>query len=349
MVSFFVFIRAVHLTKGTECKFCGKSYKKIQQHISDIHCDLEFKCDMCSKLFASSRLLKRHIEMYHLRDENVVTTSMARCEVCRIGLDYRKRVQHIELSHLLPPEFNVPCPVCKISVKFLPFHLNKCHKKINIKRDLFPCRKCRRYFLTMSELKAHDTNHVSYSCQICRLVFHEFLQLGWHLMQTHHKVFNLGVRNRSKRAGIQEDLNNLKLFDFDPNEPDSDDVDDEIQDEVNAVEDEDDAEEGLKQENRKDISEIKTFSVFVNGMKGFLKYYDENYYLLVQTCSHGSKFLKIHLSSILFDFLFSGLNHLLSNRCVKSFSSSKYFRFKYYANYANFRGRNCDRNNSIYD
>jgi len=140
-------------------------------------------------------------------------------------------------------------------------------------------------------------------------------------MQTHHKVFNLGVRNRSKRAGIQEDLNNLKLFDFDPDEPDSDDVDDEIQDEVNAVEDEDGAEEGLKQENRKDISEIKTFSVFVNGMKGFLKYYDENYYLLVQTYFHVSKFLKIHLSSILFDFsVRSGLNHLLSNRCVKSFS-----------------------------
>ena len=248
--------------------------------------------------------------MYHLRDENVITSCMARCEVCRIGLNYRKRVQHIELSHLLPPEFNVPCPVCKISVKFLPFHLNKCHKKINIKRDLFPCRKCRRYFLTMSELKAHDTKHVSYSCQICGLVFHEFLQLGWHLMQTHHKVFNLGIRNRSKRAGIQEDFNNLKLFDFDPNEPDSDDVDDEIQDEINAViqdeinavRDEDGVEERLEQEDRKDISEMKTFSVFVNGMRGFLKYYNENYYLLIQICFHGSKFLKIHLSSILFDF-----------------------------------------------
>ena len=248
--------------------------------------------------------------MYHLRDENVITSCMARCEVCRIGLNYRKRVQHIELSHLLPPEFNVSCPVCKISVKFLPFHLNKCHKKINIKRDLFPCRKCRRYFLTMSELKAHDTKHVSYSCQICGLVFHEFLQLGWHLMQAHHKVFNLGIRNRSKRAGIQEDFNNLKLFDFDPNEPDSDDVDDEIQDEINAViqdeinavRDEDGVEERLEQEDRKDISEMKTFSVFVNGMKGFLKYYNENYYLLIQICFHGSKFLKIHLSSILFDF-----------------------------------------------
>ena len=98
-------------------------------------------------------------------------------------------------------------------------------------------------------------------------------------MQEHNQVFNLGARNRSKRVGTQEDLNNLRLYDFSPGpdgpeDEDSNEVPDEDapvpnEDDPAALEgDEESSEETSKQDDSEDC-EISTFIFHVDGMQGF--------------------------------------------------------------------------------
>ena len=130
-----------------------------------------------------------------------------------------KLKQHTELSHLLPPDFSVPCPVCDVSVKFLPFHLNKFHKQLDIRRDCFPCRRCCRYFTSLADLTAHEADHCVYTCYSCDAKFERFISLGWHYLQEHNKVFNLSSRGRVKQGGAvlsSLQLSKSKLFTFKP-------------------------------------------------------------------------------------------------------------------------------------
>ena len=57
--------RAVHLDQKKICKFCGKSYKKIAQHITEVHGSNQVKCTQCEEQFVSKRFLKRHTEVHH--------------------------------------------------------------------------------------------------------------------------------------------------------------------------------------------------------------------------------------------------------------------------------------------
>jgi len=213
-------IRAVHLDQKKICKFCGKSYKKIAQHITEVHGSNQVKCTQCEEQFVSKRFLKRHTEVHHRTKviPTVKTNHRSVCDVCEKSVLSIKRNKHIEMNHLLPPDFSVPCPLCNVWVKFLPFHINKFHKDLNIRRDCYPCRKCRRYFNHLSDLRRHEVNHCVYKCYECGKEYAEFLDLGWHCYQDHCKVFNLGGRSRTKQKGnlMCPDLSKSKLYAFKP-------------------------------------------------------------------------------------------------------------------------------------
>ena len=53
------------------------------------------------------------------------------CVVCRASVEKRKLSHHIEIQHLLPLKFNVPCPLCPARVKFLPYHIRSIHSQVN--------------------------------------------------------------------------------------------------------------------------------------------------------------------------------------------------------------------------
>ena len=149
-----------------------------------------------------------------------------KCQVCGMSMPAVKLRSHIEIAHLLPPNFSVPCPMCRVCVKFLPYHFNKAHKEVNVKRDLFPCRACRRYFLSRQELDAHIAGHERYPCQLCGDAFSEFTELGWHCLEEHRKVFNLGTRSRSRRNLVYLNPGKSTLYDVKASdkEPESDNV-----------------------------------------------------------------------------------------------------------------------------
>ena len=172
---------------------------------------------MCTKLFGSKRLLTRHKEIHHQdgAGERKGSDTRVYCEVCSEQMSSLKKKAHMELFHLLPVDFSVPCPLCSVSVKFLPFHFNKCHRQVNVKRDLFPCRRCRRYFLSLSALQEHQVDHALYGCEVCGAEHLELLQLGWHCFHVHSKVFNLaGTQNRSRRVANLKQVSAPRLFDI---------------------------------------------------------------------------------------------------------------------------------------
>ena len=140
-------------------------------------------------------------------------TKRLRCEVCDLEMPEKKRRNHIELSHFLSPDYAAPCPLCQTHVKVLPFHLNKFHKDVNIKRDLHRCTKCRLYFKSAAELNLHSKNHEEYFCQICKEEFSKFYDLAWHCLDRHGKVFNLGTTTRPRKNATYKNPSHFKLYD----------------------------------------------------------------------------------------------------------------------------------------
>ena len=119
----------------------------------------------------------------------------------------------MELSHFLSPDYAAPCPLCQTHVKVLPFHLNKFHKDVNIKRDLHRCTRCRLYFKSAADLNLHSKNHEEYACQICKEEFSKFYDLAWHCLDWHGKVFNLGTKTRPRKNATYKNPSHFRLYD----------------------------------------------------------------------------------------------------------------------------------------
>jgi len=202
-----------------KCPHCHKYFKYLKSHINEIHRNITFVCDRCDDKFESMRSLQRHIKIVHLFQTPTVDKKVD-CDVCKVPVTQRKLNNHIEIQHLIPENLTVPCPFCGVHVKFLPFHLKSHHGHVNIKRDLYPCRKCGRYFQQAEHLQVHNADHEMYPCSLCSQAFTRFLDLGWHFLKHHSLVFNPGKgRHRTKKKtgdeNIKIDLAKLKLYSLD--------------------------------------------------------------------------------------------------------------------------------------
>eukprot|EP00088_Acartia_fossae_P016528 TRINITY_DN1925_c0_g1_i3.p1 TRINITY_DN1925_c0_g1~~TRINITY_DN1925_c0_g1_i3.p1 ORF type:complete len:615 (-),score=64.47 TRINITY_DN1925_c0_g1_i3:21-1865(-) len=202
--------------KMSRCPHCHKMLKHLKQHMDEVHRNTALYCESCEKSFGSLRSLKRHRKLVHLGEVTCQEKIYETCVVCRASVEKKKLSHHIEIQHLLPLKFCVPCPLCPARVKFLPYHIRSLHSQVNIRRDLYACRKCGQYFVSAQHLDAHDREHETYPCSLCDKVFEKFIELGWHCLKHHNLVFNPGTSKQRIRRKVVEpsetDMNKLQLY-----------------------------------------------------------------------------------------------------------------------------------------
>jgi len=200
---------------AVECPHCHKLFKSsLKIHILEAHREIKYSCDTCEKQFNTLRSLTRHNKIVH-QGLKLCADKYTECKVCGIRILDRKLNSHIEIHHLLPEKFSVPCPLCPSRVRFLPYHLNTVHPKVNVRRDLYNCRRCSRYFISCEDLNEHQENHKIYPCSLCEQSYDRFLDLGWHFLNHHNLVFQPFHRPQraKKKEYINEiDVSKLKLY-----------------------------------------------------------------------------------------------------------------------------------------
>lgn len=183
----------------TLCLICGRDFGRFdyllrhqkRMHIPNI--DFNAKCDICGKVFKTSKLPPRHKQLcVKLRHPPPV------CEFCGVQLSTKAVYVRHMLGHTGETPF--PCNVCEKKFKSkdkLKIHLRvhtgekpymcsfcgrkfgtnntlKDHIRTHTKEKPFKCDVCDRGFTQRSALKTHRIQHISnkpYDCKTCNLVF----------------------------------------------------------------------------------------------------------------------------------------------------------------------------------
>ena len=145
------------------CDFVAKNRKAYTDHTQRIHLSEPSQCEICNKVFANERYMKRH--------QAIHCEAKYPCGKC--GKVYK--VQRALENHLKthdpdykPPEFQ--CDLC--SKSFCTNYLLLCHKKSEHlgQKKSFLCSVCGKNFTTKHTLQQHVNVHTGtrpYSCEIC--------------------------------------------------------------------------------------------------------------------------------------------------------------------------------------
>ena len=166
------------------CDFVAKNRKAYTDHTQRVHLSEPSQCDICNKVFANERYMKRH-QVIHGEPKHC-------CGKC--GKVYR--VQRALENHLKthdpdykPPEFQ--CDLC--SKSFCTNYLLMCHKKSEHfgQKKSFLCSVCGKSFTTKHTLQQHVNVHTGvrpYACETCGKSF------SYESALRDHKNIHLGTK-----------------------------------------------------------------------------------------------------------------------------------------------------------
>lgn len=141
--------------KCTKCPERFTDYFRRYQHLVKIHgqAELEYKCNLCDKVYARRFMLSQHMKRDHLEERSV------QCEICFSKFFARKELKMHMVKHNGAKTFE--CTVCKKAYsrkKTLTEHM-----RIHNNDRRFSCTVCGQAFVQNCSLKGHmKTHHPEY-------------------------------------------------------------------------------------------------------------------------------------------------------------------------------------------
>lgn len=192
--------RNTHKRSASLCPECGKLFDtrfKLTQHIITIHNTEPVKCEVCSKVLKTKKILNEHMKT-HLKSEVGSRIPQAICPMCGLGLAQKGSLaRHILLMHekhkMVPCNKTYTCSECSevLPNKGKYYSHRRMHRAMV---DRFPCEVCGREFNKKQNLRRHiyllhDERRVIedpiYGCQICTRSFREKKNLRRHYKMVH--------------------------------------------------------------------------------------------------------------------------------------------------------------------
>ncbi|XP_053665941.1 zinc finger protein ZFP2-like [Anopheles marshallii] len=179
--------------KPYKCPHCPKTFRgqtALNCHIFR-HTNEGPKCPVCSKVYATSSVMKQHLKQVHTTERSNV------CNLCGVTYKHRNSLR----IHLRNHQKRV-CPECGAefdSVHAMLKHRKQSHKKENLP---FKCEHCDRAFEHRSKLASHENLRGRlFQCELCCHSFNKQDFLTNHQRRIHWKVMGL------ERLRVAEPLN----------------------------------------------------------------------------------------------------------------------------------------------
>ncbi|XP_073964229.1 uncharacterized protein isoform X2 [Choristoneura fumiferana] len=176
--------KTMHVDGSFKCELCQKiypSHQKLKSHVDTVHkCLKRFKCTKCPERFTD--YFKRH---QHLVETHGVPELEYKCNVC--DKVYARRYmlsRHMKRDHLEERYFQ--CDICFhkcFARRDLESHMVK-HNGARI----FECSVCKKAYARKKTLTEHmriHNNDRRFACAVCGLAFVQNCSLKGH-MKTHH-------------------------------------------------------------------------------------------------------------------------------------------------------------------
>jgi len=147
-------------------------------------------CDICSKVFKNSRILKQHIRQIHEKrpDEVKKPREPKICPTCGALVVFLK--QHIRQVHekalYQKPRQPKVCPICARQVVYLGVHIKEVHSD----DGHFPCSVCGKIFGSRIKVNSHFTSAHRQEpslCTVCSQVFKNPHALKGHMRTVHEE------------------------------------------------------------------------------------------------------------------------------------------------------------------
>ena len=158
--------------RSGQCSICVKDYKKLSEHIVNVHVEKEVSCDVCNKVFKSVMLKTKHVINTHGGDTS--------CETCDSRFPSKSYLlTHIRKIHSNDHNENIfLCSFCEKPFKskqMLKLHeLKSCKIKLNL---TFKCDKiCTGKAALMRHMEVHKekidfkTGNVKDECQVWKIL-----------------------------------------------------------------------------------------------------------------------------------------------------------------------------------
>ncbi|XP_052893435.1 zinc finger protein 62 homolog [Anopheles moucheti] len=179
--------------KPYKCPHCPKTFRgqtALNCHIFR-HTNEGAKCPVCSKVFATSSIVKQHLKQVHTTERSNV------CNLCGVTYKHLKSLR----MHLRNHQKRV-CPECDAefdSVYAMLKHRKQSHMKENLP---FKCEHCDRTFEHRSKLASHtNLRGRPFQCELCCHSFNKQEFLTNHERRIHWKEMGL------ERLKVAEPLN----------------------------------------------------------------------------------------------------------------------------------------------
>ena len=131
------------------CELCGNSYTNLKSHVTQVHekVDYQLPCPHCDVKLRDKATLKRHIELYHVKDP---------CPDCGKVIPRANMRRHKAVWHDAERKFK--CDVCGKS--FIKSQGLRDHKNIHTGEKPYKCKYCNACFASNGTHAAHQRSHL---------------------------------------------------------------------------------------------------------------------------------------------------------------------------------------------
>lgn len=169
-----------------KCAHCPQSFaddKDLQRHMDIFQGHKTHQCPHCEHKSTNSSDLKRHIISVHTKD------FPHKCDVCEKGFHRPSELKKHAETHRGSKVHQ--CRHCEFKISD-PFTLSRHILSVHTKELPFKCKRCKRGFRMLNELKKHAKTHSGrkvYQCQYCEYNTADASGFKRHVISIHTKNY----------------------------------------------------------------------------------------------------------------------------------------------------------------